>query len=309
MGNELSTVEDDKELKDMKEQLEQLAEAEKAKAEETPHPEPIEVKAPEVPEVQPTPVASPEVKPEGKKDPMEWAKEKGFKTPEDMARALLQKEQEFHQSRQKAERETPPIPQATWQPTPQMPPMGYPPPAPSYYPQPPAYRGDFRDVAALYPNVDPEDVKRVMPMILDVAKVISAQDKAELERKYGHIERATQRNNELMTLMQDPAFRDNRVQKEIHAVLDSDPSIFQREPARALTIAYEKALGNMARRQLQTGMSEETTPDNRPPVTAGGGNGSANTVPIKVNAKMFDSWNEKEQEAFIKSNGRVIPKR
>jgi len=72
MSNETAVAEDDQELKDMKEQIEQLAEAEKDKAEETPHPEPVEEKAPEVPEPE-APVAQSEAK---AKDinPMEWRK-------------------------------------------------------------------------------------------------------------------------------------------------------------------------------------------------------------------------------------------
>jgi hypothetical protein len=108
--------------------------------------------------------------------------------------------------------------------------------------------------------------------------------------------------------MQDPAFRDQRVQKEIHSILDSDPTIFQRERT-PLIYAFKEAVFNMGRKQLQTGTSEELTPENRPPTTAGGGNGSANTSLRKITTKEFDSWDTKEQEAFIKSNGRIIPKR
>src|SRR6185436_20839949 len=78
----------------------------------TPSPDPIASPAPEAAQVQPSPVTPNESNPPkvGQDDPMEWAKKKGFKSPEDMARALLQKEQEFHQSRQKAAQEQTPQP-------------------------------------------------------------------------------------------------------------------------------------------------------------------------------------------------------
>lgn len=304
MSDEIET--EDKELNDMRDQINQLVETEKEKAEqeEAPHPEP-EVKAPESPEPDSAPVAPPEAKAEGK-DPLEWAKKKGFNTPEDMARALLQKDQEFHQSRQKAEREAapPPPPAINWQPRPDMG-QGYPPPQYGY--PPPQARTDYRDVAALYPQLDPDDVRRVMPLILDAAKVISQQDKAELERKYGQIERTTQRNNELMSLMQDPAFKDERVQKEIHSILDADPTIFQRERT-PFAFAFKEAVFNMGRKQLQQGMSEETAPT-KPPVTAGGGNGSANTSPSKVSTRDTEKWTADQLGAFIKSGGKIVPKR
>lgn len=306
MSNEVDV--EDAEEKQLREQIERLSEAEKEKAENenSPHPEPVEVPATEPESQKPQDAqdeSKPEVKAEGKDDPMEWAKKKGFKTPEDMARALLQKEQEFHQSRQKAEREAPPPPPA-WQPAPQM---GYQQQyqQPAYQPMP--QRVSMRDIAARYPQLDPNDVERVLPLIMDAAEVISNKRAADLEAKYGHIERTTQRNNELMTLMQDPAFRDERVQKEVHAILDSDPTIFQRERT-PLVYAFKEAVFNMGRKQLQTGVGAESTP-NKPPVTAGGGNGSAFTIPRKVTERDFDSWSEKEQDAFIKSNGRVLPKR
>ena len=304
MSNE--TEVEDKEEKELREKIEQLAEAEKVKAEDTPHPDPApEPYAPTKPEDDPVtqPESKPETKVEGSDDPMEWAKKKGFKTPEDMARALLQKEHEFHQSRQKApEREALPPPAPAWNPTPDMG-RGYPPQT-AYPPQ--SRRPNYREIAAMYPQLLPEDVERVMPLILDTANVIARQEVLEIEKKYAQIARTTQRNNELMTLMQDPAFRNERVQREIHSVLDSDPTIFQREPERALTIAYEKAMVNLARQQLQKGISEDIL-HGKPPTTAGGGNGSARTVPIKITEKMFDSWSEQEQEAFLKRG--VIPKR
>lgn len=307
------TVEEqEKELAEMKEQIIQATEAEKEKAGEVPHPEPpAEVqenhKPLETPKETPQ-ESSVESKPKGDDDPMKWAESKGYKTSEDMARALLKKEQEFHASRQKKEDERH---QPDWQPRPDM---GYqeqpryPSPQP-YQPYPPVYqRPDaVRQIASMYPQLDPQDTERILPVIFDVARVVSKQERDNYEKELSEIRRSTQRNNELMSLMQDPAFHDKRVQKEAHAILDADPTIFQREQ-KPLVYAFEKALGNLARKTLQQGFVPEAKEPN-PPTTAGGGNGSAFTVPRQVTEREFDSWSLAEQKAYINSNGRILPKK
>lgn len=324
MSNE-TLEEREQELNELKTQIEQAAEAEKEKAVAVANTPPLpspEILASSAPEVQ-TPVENNSVTPQvpevekPKDDPMEWAKAKGFKTPEDMARALLQKERAFHESRQKQAQNqqpaTPPIPE--WRPQPNMG-GGYEyQPAPAYIPPQPTspYSGGdgFRELASLYPQIDPEDLRRFMPVVVDAAQAIARRERVELEKQITSIQRSTERNNELMTLMQDPAFRDNRVQKEIHVVLDADPSIFQRE-RQPLVEAYRKAMENLARKQiLQQGVNLEnnSTTGNMPPVTAGGGNGSAVTSPRKITQKEFDSWSVKDQEAFLKSNGAKIPRK
>lgn len=314
MLNDEEIKEREDELKEMEKQIEQEAEAKEEKAALVPPPYPDPSPAADA-EPSETPVGQEEQdapsegqKPDDgqkpKEDPMEWAKAKGFKSPEDMARALLQKEREFHESRQK-KKEPPPIP--SWQPQPEMG-AGYPPPV---YPNP-VYgpRVDsFRELSAMYPQIDPEDLRRFMPVVVDAAQAIARRERMELERQITGIQRTTERNNELMTLMQDPAFRDNRVQKEIHAIIDADPSIFQRERT-PLVHAYEKAMVNLARRTLQQGTNGEVlNPGSTPPVTASGGNGSSFTTPTRITEKIFDSWSLKDQEAYLKSNGKILPKK
>jgi hypothetical protein len=308
---EVDETQEAAELEQMKQLLAQEAEAKEAKAapvEPAPSPEPTPSPAPEAAQPDPTPVTpTPSEDQKPKDDPLKWAEKKGFKTPEDMARALLQKEQEFHQSRQQKEREALPPPPPAWQPRPDM--GGFQQPAYDYPPPPPPRGDTFRQVAAMYPQLAPEDVERILPLVVDAAKSVMSRERAALEQRFGHIERTAQRNNELMTLMQDPAFRDERVQKEVHAILDSDPSIFQRERA-PLVYAFKEAVFNMGRKQLQQGVVPDThTPSNKPPVTAGGGNGSAFTAPVTITPEVFEKWSFEDQEAYIKSNGRKLPKR
>ncbi len=311
----MSNVEtEDKELEELRQQIEQKVDeakdqaAEPAIEPETPSPEPIATPASEAPQDQPPAVTPNQSTPPkaAQDDPMEWAKRKGYKSPEDMARELLKKDQDYHASK-KAEREAPQAPPPSWNPAPDMG-YGYPPPPQYGYP-PPQPRLNPRDIAAYYPQLAPEDVERILPLVLDATQAVSRRERASYERELGEIRRSTRRNNELMNLMQDPAFRDERVQREIHAVLDANPNLFQRDDA--YTQAFKDALGNLARKQLQQGFSDKTDPERgtKPPVTAGGGNGSANTAPLVVTPKMFDSWTDAEQKAFINSNGQKVPKR
>lgn len=318
MSNETERLEAEQELKQMEQQLTQEKEkldAAKAAQDYALSPEPIVEPSSEAKPVDETTVTSQpsevsEEKP--KDDPMEWAKRKGYKSPEDMARELLKKDQDYHRSREKERQVAPQQPiQPQWQPEPQgfQPGFGFQ-PQPNFAPQQPG-RVSPRDFAQYYPQLSPDDVERVLPMVLDAAEAISKRQITAFQQQwgqqFGQIQRTTDRNNELMTLMQDPAFRDERVQREVHAVLDSDPSIFQRQGA--YTFAYEKALANMTRKQLQQGVATENPIEQRPPVTAGGGNGSAFTGPAKISEKDFDRWSLKDQEAFINSNGRVFPKK
>lgn len=306
------SAEEEMELDELKEKIDKASEQAKA-ATATAEPSPEPVKEPvEEPEKNPAPASQsaqsePEAKAKEEDDPVKWAKEKGFTTPEDLARALLHKEQEFHRRNQAGHpgyRDVggqPPAPQPQWQPAPVVP--QYQPQVPQYQPMP---RVDPRQIAAYYPQLAPEDIEKVLPLVMDAAQAISARDRADMERRFGNIERTTQRNNEMMSLMQDPAFRDNKVQKEIHEILDSDPTIFQRERT-PLVYAYEKAVMSLYRKQLQQGVSEEKSP--RPPVTAGGGNGSANTTPWRPTEEEVSKWDVKDLERYMKSNGKVLPKR
>jgi hypothetical protein len=126
------------------------------------------------------------------------------------------------------------------------------------------------------------------------------------EGELSGIRRQTERSAEFQELMQDPAFVDPKVQAEMREVL-KDGSLFQRG-GRVYTAALQIAVGNLYRKQLQQG-SPATANHNNPPVTAGGGNGSANTQPRKITEAVFNSWTDEEQDAYMKSGGKAIPKR
>lgn len=292
------------------------AEAKRDKAvpeEPEPSPEPAEdVSTAPDPKPEPEPDITPRPEPEPAtgeqqekdKDPMEWARSKGFKGPEDMARALLQKEQEFHKSRQT--RNDPPPPPA-WNPPPQPPAWGSPPAQPAYG-QPPAHQIGPRELAEKY-KMDPEDFERIAPLSADMARAAVSEMRAQFDRRFGEVERSTARQSELMTLMQDPAFRNEAVQREIHAVLDADPTIYQRERSPHVA-AFNQAMINMARKQLHPEITNGNgSQRGKPPVTAGGGNGSTSAMPRAITEKEFSTWSEPQQKAFLDSKGRIVPKR
>lgn len=263
--------------------------------------DPLQAPGPTDPDPNVTP--SPEPEPakgqkQDKDDPLKWAEKKGFKSAEDMARALLQKEHEYHESRQKGKDEPPPIqklpnwnqnvqrslPQTNWTPSPQ----------------------NAEALASRY-EMDPSDFTRVSRLVADMMQSALPREREMVERRLMQIERDGARQKELMGLMQDPAYSDPRVQKEMHEILDADPQLFGRDGWQ--THVFTQALGRLARKQLQqesisvNGVSK----GENPPVTAGGGTGSTNVGPIKVNEKIFLTWPESQQKAFLETG--KVPKK
>lgn len=316
MSDEITDQELDEEMRQLmeKEAAEKvaataIAEPEPQPAESTPEPQAQpEVQSPESVPQKPAAVETPKAD-----DPMERARRKGLDTPEALARSLASLEDEFHRRNQAGHpgyrdlqngnpAPTPPPPPPQWAPQPQYPPQGY-----GYQPPPPSRQDVTQNLAKKY-GMDPDDIERLMPMMVDAAEAIAARRTSHLERELSDVRRQSMRSAEFTELMQDPAFADPRVQAEMREVL-KDGSLFQRG-GRVYTTALQIAVGNLYRKQLQQGsIPESRTPSNTPPVTAGGGNGSANTAPFKVTDAMVASWTDAEQDAFFKSNGKIIPKR
>lgn len=309
------------ELRAMEEKIEELAQA--------PAPAAVAVEEPLAPQPQepapqanedtatpPEPVAPTAQVAPSADDPQEWANKKGFKTREDVERSLRNLEEEFHRRNQaghpgyrdiqNGNPAPPPPPPQGWTPQPQgftPAPYGY----PTQTPRMPS-RADLNQELAKESGIDPEDLDRLMPIIVKVSSAISARDRAQIEGQMVDLRRQASRSSEFLQLSQDPAFSDQRVQKEMHEVL-KDGQIFQRSGSPYVA-AFQIALANIARKQLQQGNTNgNTAPTNMPPVTAGGGNGSSQSIPTKITEKDFARWSVKDQEAFINSNGRIVPKR
>lgn len=298
------------ELKAMEEQIQDLAQAQPtAAAVEEPTPEPAA--APQPPETQ-APATEPVAQntaPEktDAADPMERARRKGLDTPEALARSLASLEDEFHRRNQAGHpgyRDIPngnptPQPQSpppNWNPQPQAPGYGYPPPPP-----------DLKRLAQQF-DMDPDDFEKIARVNAALTQAAIRQERTRWESEMSGIRRQTERSAEFAELMQDPAFTDPRVQAEMREVL-KDGSLFQRG-GRVYTAALQIAVGNLYRKQLQQGNTNgNASPQNMPPVTAGGGNGSATNGAPKITEKEFARWTPAQMEAFINSNGKVVPKR
>ena len=313
------------------EELKELAEAEASQTKaapvekDVPEPQPDAVEpasqtpAPEPNEPPVTPSPSPEPVNDGRqdrdKDPMDRLRRKGLDTPEAIARSYMQMEEEFHRRNQaghpgyrdlnNGNPAPAPVPPPNWSPNPQIP-QGY--PQGNGYQQPPASRRDVSQRLAEKYGMDPDDVERLMPMVVDAAESIAARRTNELQVQLFEIRRQSARTSEFQTLMQDPAFTDPRVQAEMQNVL-KDGSLYQRSATPHAT-AFNIALANLARKQLQQGtMNGNASPTNMPPATAGGGNGSANTAPYRITEKEVEKWSDDQFKTFLDSNGRVVPRR
>lgn len=245
------------------------------------------------------------------KDPMERARRKGLDTPEALARSLAALEDEFHRRNQAGHpgyrdvQNGNPAPQPNtppnWTPKPTAMPPGY--GYPQTQPAP-----DIRKLAQQF-DMDPEDFDRIARLNGALTRAAIAQERERWETEMSDIKRQAARSSEFNRLMQDPDFSDPRVQKEMREVL-KDGSLFQRGEGAYIT-AFHMALTNLARKTLQ---QESTTRGNantegKPPVTAGGGNGSANTGPHRITEKEFLGWTEEQQKAFLASNGAKVPRR
>lgn len=256
------------------------------------------------------PVVSTPAKSADQVDPLEWARNKGLKTPEDIARSLRSLETEFHRRNQAPPPQAPPSEASPnyGQPRPSAPPYqpppapyqppasgGYPPPyqpAPRYAPQPaPLPRSQVKWIAETY-QLPEEDAERLAPMVMDMVAVAQRQ----ADQRFQRLERDNARNGEMFRLMQDPSFQHPEVQFEMHRILEAEPRIFELEPA-PYTVAFNMALTNIARKLVTAGKAAVPTSE-APPLTTrppsplggdGGSGGSGKTPDAPLNPETFNA--------------------
>jgi hypothetical protein len=243
-----------------------------------------------------------------------WIEKKGFKSTEDMVRSMRELERELHRRGKGNGADAPPqaMPAPTQQPRPDYPVSGYPSPRPAQVSE--------EEIAKRY-NLDPEDLRRVGPLVADIAANISAQQIGPLMSQLNRVNREVARNAELQGLKEDPAFQDPRVQYEMHRILETDPSILQNEPA-PYRYAFNESLRILGRRILEG--SIETVPTGKtnsgqppyptnPPKTAGGGSsgapgqGAGVTSTGQISAEKFASLPSAEQRKILASLGKITP--
>lgn len=263
------------------------------------------------------------------KEAEDWWSKKGFKSADDMAQSYRELERELH--RRAIETRTPPAGQPpaappagmpSWQmypPTPMTPPPGYnpgwaPPAAPPS--APPAV--NVEQLARQY-GLDPADFERVSALANDLA---DSRIQHHLNRvlppvfnRVASMDKEVRRQNDLVNLMADPAFKNPQVQYEMHRVLEENPAIFDQQhlPVR---YAYNEALMRIARANIGGSTTPAVPPapagrpdaaNNRPPSTAGGngsgGGGAPSGAPTEITPENFAGMNLQDKRAHLRSLG------
>lgn len=192
-----------------------------------------------------------------------WAKKRGidWTTEESVLSALRKSDQEFH--KRQAERKA-----REMEANPPYRPPSYQPPTQPYpfqvYPfqsAPPSSKEVVENIAKQY-NMLPEDVERLAAFNRDFFEVASRVEREKLQHEMESIRLENQKNSVFRELSSDPAFRHPEVGREFTQVLDvmqnSDPKAF--ENPSAYRRAFEIALSNIARRNLEGRTLEEGTP-------------------------------------------------
>lgn len=225
----------------------------------------------------------------------QYAKKKGWKTPEDVIQSYRELERKLGERKP----EPPPV-------APIAPAYGYPPYQP--IPQP---NTRIHEIARQYGFV-PEDVERMAPFVSDMAKVIAAHEVGEVRKELDRFKRDASREREIERLKQDPAFSNPDVIQEMGRIMESDPRIVGNE--NALTIAFNQALGNVGRRALEGTLRTAANPapapslPTKPPVTARGAGPAAtgkNGVGIgtKLTPANFNALPLAEKERALRASG------
>lgn len=264
----------------------------------------------------------------------EWWAKKGFKTSEDIANSYRELERELTRKNQELARQNAPGAQPPAPPT--APPYGY----PSYIPAPnpvappsyPAYAPPQHFQPAQVPppqNVEhlakqyglmPEDFEKVYAVANDLSQV---NVRRELDRimpgvlnQVHRVNMEVTRNREMVDLMSEPTWKNQRVQFEMHKILNDDPAILQRQPL-PYRYAHDEALKRIARVDLGGSNTFQAPPNNppassggRPPAMAGSNGKGADIAPAgpgtgEISPEQFAALPLKEKREFLQTLGVV----
>lgn len=260
----------------------------------------------------PAPSVSPESTPKftpvsGNPEVDEWWQKKGFKTTDDVAQSYREMERELNRKNQERAAAAAAAPAPAAQPPapvaypPFYPIPGFVPPAPAApaQPMPSVAPADVERLARNY-GFEPQDFERVAAVSNDLARSAIQQ---ELNRvlpgiinQVRSVDQKIARNDEMVGLMSDPAFKNPQVQFEMHRVLEADPTIYSRT-ATPHRYAFEQALMRVARANLggskAAGNAPEPTPaaapQSRPPTMAGGNGGGGGGAPSSLRPEQVDN--------------------
>ena len=198
-------------------------------------------------------------------DLQEWAKKKGINwtTDEDVIAALRKSDEEFHKKRQEKLREqgaqyANPVPQYT---------------PPPNYSVPQNYANDpkrITETLARQYNIPVEDIERLSMFNRDMFNAMMQQERMRYQSEMESIRRDTAKNAIFQELSSDPLLKRPEINYEFHKVLEemqeTDPNSFNEDPSK-YKYAYEKALANYTRRNLQGNNGSDFVPPTTPPPT------------------------------------------
>jgi len=294
-------------LKDIKDQQGQLKEdgspQEPAPAKDAPEPQEsiVSPSADKPPEEEPAsgsgeaPVPFAE---DDKAETEEWMKKKGFKDVQAMASSLRNLERKLHERPPSQPAEQPP--QAPAQPV----------PAPASYGAQP----NVEAIAKQY-GVDPDDLQRIGRISNDIA---AYEVQRQMRPLMGEIRRLRQENEKRSTydhVQSDPTFNDPTVLREMHEIIDANPSVTKSNP-RWMQSVHNMALSNLGRRYLEKGIRPEPAPvssgkgPTKPPPSKGGSGQARGGSPLRprseeLTPEQFAKLPAAEMEKYLRKRGAI----
>lgn len=240
----------------------------------------------------------------------EWAKKKGLKDGDSALRSLRELEKKLHGNAYENKVKETTAPQWQPQPTfqPQMQPQFAPPPY--YPPQYPMDREKILEQEASRRGWDKEDFRKVLDLADEVSDMKMRRIQAQNDARYAELSKETMRNSEIRELMNDPLFTNEKVQFEMHKVLEENPKAFTLEPM-PYSYAFNEAQRRLARRYLQGGSVEKNDDSTNQLPTKPPQDGSRGTGPTfeQKDQKVINQFNaaktSDEQKKILESLGAV----
>lgn len=233
----------------------------------------------------------------------EWMKVKGFKSIQDMARSLRNLERKLHSREKTKANEVPAY----------VPPVAPPPPTYQRPMQPP--NSGLNEIADLY-QIPAEDIKRIAPLINDLADFQMRQRMQPLVSELTELKKVYQKDSEFKRLESDPLFQDREVLKEMHELAEADPSILERPDYPK--VLFDESLKRIGRRFVEGSKTGEYAPGDqrlgitrRPPPAGRGSVGGPKGIPVRPPSSMtVDSFAKlplAEQKKYLARHGAIKP--
>lgn len=225
----------------------------------------------------------------------DWMKRKGFKNVQAMAQSLRDLERELHR---RAPSQTEDIDPQPVQPA----------RAAAPYQTPPV---NVDAIAKQY-GVDPDDLQRIGRISNDIASFEVNRQMRPVMAEMRRLNQEVEKRSTYDRVQNDPTFNDPTVLKEMHEIVEKNPSVTKSNPYWMKSV-HNMALTNIGRRYLERGIKEPLAPvpagqgPNRPPPSKGGSGSGVRRSPLRpvneVTPEQFAKLPLAEQEKQLKKAG------